>query len=426
MQRGYKVINLEHLPGHDIDVSPDHPNLYWPFGQHILSGAKLIAHHPNLYAVYLTNHGCGPDTMLSHLFREEMGDKPYLQIEVDEHFSKVGVITRIEAFLNSLNHREAQPLPEDFRLMDVRFRQENMGTAVQLGKTVLVPDLGVYTKYLCQYIEEACGVEAEALPPMSRLQLVMGRTETASKEYLPFTALLGSVLYHELLAKGENSYLIPSTEGAEADGQYARAIRAVLNRRGNLDAHILAPVLETLPLHVPQPELLFRALITGDLLYMSDPAQREALAPDHIPDEAELLALAETIGRQSRTGRRIAAVGTPLCLTSLNEGVLEQLEREGEHILRSLLSETLLFQWQEHGEVKKKCRNFLTAQTALLSRLAGLTRENSSFCQDQERLHQTADAYLPTVSGGNARYRFAKAIELGKRCGAVLSLAPPV
>ena len=30
------------------------------------------------------------------------GDKPYLQIEVDEHFSPVGVITRIEAFLQSL------------------------------------------------------------------------------------------------------------------------------------------------------------------------------------------------------------------------------------------------------------------------------------------------------------------------------------
>ena len=38
------------------------------------------------------------DSLISHMFREEMGDKPYLQIEVDEHFSKVGVITRIEAF----------------------------------------------------------------------------------------------------------------------------------------------------------------------------------------------------------------------------------------------------------------------------------------------------------------------------------------
>ena len=43
-----------------------------------------------------------------------MGDKPYLQIEVDEHFSPVGVITRIEAFLQSLEGRPAQPLPAGF------------------------------------------------------------------------------------------------------------------------------------------------------------------------------------------------------------------------------------------------------------------------------------------------------------------------
>lgn len=111
LERGYKVITLSHLPGHALDIADEYENLYYPFGQHILSGAKLIAHHPNLYAVYLTNHGCGPDTMLSHLFKQEMGDKPYLQIEVDEHFSNVGVITRIEAFLNSLNHRPVEVLP---------------------------------------------------------------------------------------------------------------------------------------------------------------------------------------------------------------------------------------------------------------------------------------------------------------------------
>ena len=115
-----------------LALSSEHPaynNLYYPFGQHILSGAKLIAHHPNLYAVYLTNHGCGPDTMLSHLFKQEMGDKPYLQIEVDEHFSNVGVITRIEAFLNSLQHRPAVALPTDFNIEQVDMSDVQIGDA---------------------------------------------------------------------------------------------------------------------------------------------------------------------------------------------------------------------------------------------------------------------------------------------------------
>ena len=59
---------------------------------------------------------CGPDTMLQTLFRQEMASKPYLQIEVDEHFSPVGVITRIEAFLHSLENRPTLPLASDFLL----------------------------------------------------------------------------------------------------------------------------------------------------------------------------------------------------------------------------------------------------------------------------------------------------------------------
>lgn len=34
LERGYKVITLSHLPAHDLDISGEHPNLYWPFGQH--------------------------------------------------------------------------------------------------------------------------------------------------------------------------------------------------------------------------------------------------------------------------------------------------------------------------------------------------------------------------------------------------------
>ena len=96
LSKGYKVMTLGYIPGMSLDISGDYPNMYWPFGDHLLAGAKLIANHPNLYAVYLTNHGCGPDTLVNHMFREEMGDKPYLQIEVDEQYSAVGIITRIE------------------------------------------------------------------------------------------------------------------------------------------------------------------------------------------------------------------------------------------------------------------------------------------------------------------------------------------
>lgn len=428
IERGYKVINLEHLPGHSIDVERDHPNLYWPFGQHILSGAKLIAHHPNLYAIYLTNHGCGPDTMLSYMFREEMGDKPYLQIEVDEHFSRVGVITRIEAFLNSLSHRETAVLPDNFVLKDVVFHEEKLCMEIPDGdmETLYVPDFGLYTRYLCDYLGKAYGVHAAAMPPIDRLSLVVGRTETTTKEYLPFTAILGGIL-RQLNTRGENErswFLIPSTQGAEADGQYARAIRAVLNRRGYTKTGIAAPIIENLPLTARNPRLLLRALLTADLLYQLPADERESAMPTEILTEEELLSLAKRIGEKHIDGRAIAAVGTPMCETSLDEGVLNQLEGEGERILRAPLSEYLLFLWQENTTVAQACGPFFNEATGLIEKIAENTGENSAFSSNQGRLHSLSDTALDRGSGGNVRYRFAKTVESGEHCDAVLSLAP--
>ena len=193
LERGYKVITLSHLPGHALDISDEYDNLYYPFGQHILSGAKLIAHHPNLYAVYLTNHGCGPDTMLSHLFKQEMGDKPYLQIEVDEHFSNVGVITRIEAFLNSLQHRPAVALPIDFNIEQVDIHPCRLAQTPSPNVPLYLPAMGAYTPYLAAYFKQQ-GADPYELQHLTDDILSLGRAETSAKEYLPFPALLGSIL----------------------------------------------------------------------------------------------------------------------------------------------------------------------------------------------------------------------------------------
>ena len=432
LERGHKVINLEHLPAHGLSLEADYPNLYWPFGQHILSGAKLIAHHPNLYAVYLTNHGCGPDTMLAHMFREEMGDKPCLQIEVDEHFSPVGVITRIEAFLNSLSHRAAATLPADFDLMAVASHPGRLFTKpedLEAGRTLYMPDFGAAAGFLRGYLETAYGVRTKSLPKMERAQLLLGRAETAAKEYLPFTALLGAILRKlgdlPEAERGRADFLVPMTEGAEADGQYARAIRSVLARKGHGEAGVFAPILERMPLAFRDPAALFRAILAGDLLYMLPPeerARRLAEGPQAPPDEGALLELARAASAP-RTGRRIAAVGAPLCQTTLNEGLLDTLEAEGEHILRAPLAEALLFQWREAKETRDETAT-LADMERLLRQVSDAAGENSAFAADLAALHETADRHVRGVQGGNLRYRFAKCVDLGASCDAVLALAP--
>ena len=425
LERGYKVITLSHLPGHALDIADEYENLYYPFGQHILSGAKLIAHHPNLYAVYLTNHGCGPDTMLSHLFKQEMGDKPYLQIEVDEHFSNVGVITRIEAFLNSLNHRPVEVLPKDFVLEQVEIHPCHLPAVPEKDFPLWLPPLGEYTASLTGYFR-AQGVDARALPHLSAHALSLGRAETSAKEYLPFPALLGGILAQQEADPTPAQFLIPQTQGAEADGQYARVIRAVLDRRGNQSAKLVSPMLETLPATAQDRDALFRALLAGDILYAAPAAMRAGIAAawDALPGWAQLHKTAAEIGRCPATGRRLAAVGTPLCLTELDSGVLSTLEAEGSQLLRAPLSEALWFLWKDNMDTNKPCAKWLEQMAQEMQTIGAELGTHSAFAQDTAALFETADTALPHFAGGNGRYRYAKAVELSGRADAVLTLAP--
>ena len=136
-----------------------------------------------------------------------------------------------------------------------------------------------------------------------------GRAETNSKEYLPFPVLLGQILtlLEETPEEEQRNmqFLIPFNEGADADGQYARAVRTVLDRKGYEHVDIIAPILETLPVTAENPDLLMQALVCGDILYSADQEMREdkryrSLLPDGpLHDWKDLSRWAKEVGEDS-------------------------------------------------------------------------------------------------------------------------------
>ena len=408
LERGYKVITLSHLPAHDLDISKEYPNLYWPFGQHIISGAKIVASHPNLYAVYLTNHGCGPDTMLSHLFRQEMKDKPYLQIEVDEHFSPVGVITRIEAFLNSLKQR---PVVKGSDLLNscVSVKPIHVLDKPVLGKKLNLLDRGYYSDYLKLYFE-SFGYNTEVIPSMNEEIITLGRENTNSKEYLTFTSMLGSVLSSAQKEKTSVQYLLPQTLGSEADGQYPRVIYNLLEQKGYEHSLVIQSI-EKLYENAFDLDKLIRCLVIGDLQYVTHNKFTRIPSWNEIFDSLSLV---------KNTSKKIAAIGEMEILTSLDEGILETLEKDGYNVLRTPMTELFLFEWLDNGmdkEVVQKCVNYL-------EKINDVLKENSPYSNNFMNLIEIADKYLPKFSGGNGRYRYAKAVQMSERVNAVLMLSP--
>lgn len=463
LERGYKVITNENLPGHQVHIGKDFPNMYWPFGQHILGGTEIIARHPNLYAVYLTNHGCGPDSMMNHLVGEVMGDKPMLQIEVDEHFSPIGVITRIEAFLNSLEHhkveknsdadlswliqpgKKSKPMPlmvmkkmagklppvklvRQKKAAKHKAEQQAEAAARQAQQAkdtrpILLPDLGIYSSYLAQYLKQTTSASSVTVGHFTNDIILRGRAETRAKEYFPFAALAGLAVQADREAKEDTKVLIPADCGSEAEGVYGLTIRTVLRRNNAKHVSVESPLLDLIPVKANDPDLLFRALMTGDILYAAPAEKRQELAPNTIPAWDELEALAKKVRSMPDHNRRILAVGTPMCMTSLNEGVLDTLESEGNTVTRTPLSEALLFLWEDTPENRQNTAFFKECAQHIV-RIGHALNGRNPFALDHNALRSAADQALPAFNGANGRYRWAKTVLAVPHAAAVLEVSP--
>lgn len=369
LERGQKVITVSHLHAHEVDLSADYSGVYWPFGQHLISGAKLVRRDPRLFAVYLTNHGCGPDTMVHHLVAEEMGDKPYLSIEMDEHYSKVGVITRIEAFLNAIEHYEAP----DERAVPLALKTVNAAAErLETGEPVVLPDFGLHSRIVAAWLEGQG--HPVRLAPVGPEQARRAQGHLTSKEYLTFQALLGCALEAADGAAAEGgqatpgdgataysaTLLLPSTEGAEADGQYDRVIQSILDTEGLSDLRLVAPNLEELPVVLGDEGAcaLFACLLAGDACYALPEAEREGLCAWAEERARAGLLTAETLAEElERRGaaspaaaeRTIGLVGEwPLThLDELTDRMPERLEAEGYAVRRMPVAEYLWMLWRD-------------------------------------------------------------------------------
>jgi predicted CoA-substrate-specific enzyme activase len=240
-----KLINLDVLPI-PIDYLPlsrenifeDYNLMYWPNGRNILAASRIIARDDRLHAVYLGNFRCGPDSFLSHFVREELKSKPYLQLEVDEHSADAGMITRCEAYLDSLKSsrhtrkRDAQ-----------RFIPGSMRSHVEQGRTLYFP-------YMCDHAfvlaaaSRHFGVDAQVLPYQDEKTIELGRRFTSSKECFPMICTTGDFL-KKILEPGfephRASFFMPDHNGPCRFGQYNRLQRIIFDHLGFTDVEIISP-----------------------------------------------------------------------------------------------------------------------------------------------------------------------------------------
>jgi predicted CoA-substrate-specific enzyme activase len=98
--RGIPVIPLDFL---ELNDEHSKRHMYWGMGKLMMKAARLVKRHPQLFGTYITNFSCGPDSFVVSYFRDIMGRKPSLTLELDSHTADAGLETRVEAFLDIVN-----------------------------------------------------------------------------------------------------------------------------------------------------------------------------------------------------------------------------------------------------------------------------------------------------------------------------------
>jgi len=244
--RGIYVIPYDML---DYTNEQIDDNQYWEGGKKILKSAKIVSREKQLFATYISNFSCGPDSMLLTTFRSIMGTKPSLTLELDGHTADAGINTRIDAALDIIrNYRKisenAAPIKEksfrqakiEYSGIDAKFVTSN-GEKLDLrddGIDILIPSMGDLAAPLFAAALHSIGYNAIPLPEGNHDILKYGRAATSGKECLPLILCVGSLidyLENKWDKKQKVAFFIVQGAGNCRLGQYPVFMREMIKQR---------------------------------------------------------------------------------------------------------------------------------------------------------------------------------------------------
>jgi len=240
LNMGVEPIPIDFLPLEDENVFDTYPGMYWPNGQKIVAAAKYIAKQKNLFAIYVSNFRCGPDSFLMHFVKNELNGKPFLHLEVDEHSADAGMITRIEAFMDSLKGWEGSKSSNEIVHPVALNHTENK----DLEQRTLYFPYARDAVHILSAATRSCGIPSQVLPMQNEEDIELGRKYTDGQECFPLIATTGSFI-KKLLEPGIDpkkvSFFMPDHNGPCRFGEYNKLHRIIFDNLGFKDVKIVHP-----------------------------------------------------------------------------------------------------------------------------------------------------------------------------------------
>lgn len=241
--RGVMVVPFDCLDFADLDTTR---NMNWAIGQDLMKASRLVSSHPQLYGVYVSNFSCGPDAFMVGYFRNIMGSKPSLTLEIDSHSADAGVNTRIEAFLDIIERVRtmgpAKQKEEPFRMPTVIPSKPVPAVRLPDGRelsladprvSLVIPSMNTHTARLGAAVFRSSGIRARAVPLPSFATLMEGRKHCSGKECLPLILTTGSLVEHLRQRDPDEVtvYFMPTASGGCRFSQYYVFLENLITRQ---------------------------------------------------------------------------------------------------------------------------------------------------------------------------------------------------
>ena len=254
--RGFMVIPMDFL---DLEKERSKRHMYWGMGKLLMKAARRVEKHPQLFGTYITNFSCGPDSFVISYFRDIMGRKPSLTLELDSHTADAGLETRVEAFLDIVSayrqllarrlipSRASAFSPARTLLNEGRARVvTSSGEVLPMTDprvTVLIPSMGRLGSEAVAAILRGYGLHARAGRENDEAILKLGRANTSCKECLPLILTTGTLLGYVQNGRRADEvvvYFMPTGSGPCRFGQYYIFMEDLVRRMEIPNVAILA------------------------------------------------------------------------------------------------------------------------------------------------------------------------------------------
>jgi len=215
-----------------IDASvPELKKIYWADSNRFLRAALTAKNMNDLFPLMIASFGCGPTSFTEQFLQEIMKGYPHTLLESDGHGGTAGFVTRIQAFMQSVNQYLQQGNSiESNKAVTYMDHGKHQGKYLDKNVTYVFMSSLEYFGDIFSAVYRANGFDATVASTYSHDILLSGKKDCSGKECLSYQLIWSA--FKDYLEKNPPTQ---ETRLMQITGEMCRAAGFGIKDRINLD-----------------------------------------------------------------------------------------------------------------------------------------------------------------------------------------------